>query len=133
MPTTAGRYDFANYYTGDNEYVRGFDDQIKQCISIIGKDRFSYEELKSASSISKEIFGSSSDIFSVLWQNRLIGFRDNYDPAHKAKFFSERFLDDFNLPHNKEEYIFHPILIDCLGIEPIGNIPPLSDGIQVEE
>ena len=40
-------------------------------------------------------------------------------------FFSERFLDDFKLPENKTEYIFHPCLIDGVEIKSDESIPPL--------
>ena len=126
MPTSSGRFEFAEVYTGDSEYVRGVDEQIKNCICMIGKDRFSDRDLRAAHEHSLEIFGPASDVFSVLWQNRLIGFRNTNDPAHRVKFFSERFLDDFNLSHNKKEYAFHPILIDCLNIEAVGETPPLA-------
>lgn len=123
MPKEAGRKNFTEVYTGDNEYVRGFDDRIKAVIQSIGKDKFSMTELEVASDLAKSEFGDASDAFSVLWQNRLLGFRDRTASGEREIFFSEVNNENFNLPTTKTEYIFHSCVIDSCGIKAVGREP----------
>jgi hypothetical protein len=123
MPKEATRKEFVEIYTGDSEYRRGVAERLKDILRSIGKDRFSGEELQTASLLARQEFGETSDAFSVLWQNRLLGFTDTTPEGARQVFFSERNMDFFILPLDREEYLLHSCLIDSVGVRAIGNIP----------
>jgi len=123
MPRHAERKGFADVYTGDNEYRRGVEERLKEIILVVGKDRLSHEELKAANALAKQEFGETSDVFSVLWQNRLIGYIQRTPEGMREVFFSEHSISHFNLPLNKDEYIFHSCIIDSVGISAVGSVP----------
>ncbi len=124
MPPSAGRKEFTEVYVGDNEYVRSLADHIKEVIASIGKDRFTSRELYAASLRAKQIFGDTSDVFTVLWLNRLLGYRTTARVENHVRFFSENSHDSFTVPANQHEYVFHPCLIDAVGIRATGSLPP---------
>ena len=123
MPPEATRKDFADLYTGDTEYVRGVAEQLRRVIRHIGIDRFGRDDMKKASRYSRSVFGKSSDVLSVLWQNRLLGYTHRTADGRVEVFFSEENCDDFNIPLDKEEYVFHSCVIDSVGIDAIGQRP----------
>jgi hypothetical protein len=57
----------------------------------------------------------------MLWTNGLIGYVDNVRPEQYV-FYSEDHMDEFYLP-DKATYVFHPILIDAVGIESVDDRP----------
>src|ERR671933_1361566 len=123
MPSDAGRYGFSEVYTGDKEYIRGATDNLKTLIAAIGKDRFSGQELHSSRKLADELFGNESDPYSVLWQNVLLGYTEGRGKQKRAVFFSEEQMDDFQLPLNKQQYVFHSCLIDSVNLKGIGKTP----------
>jgi hypothetical protein len=123
MPHQAGRKGFSEVYTGDNEYRRGFEDKLKELIRSIGKDRFSRDELKTGTLLAKQEMGETSDPFSVLWQNRLLGYLRHTPEGPREVFFSENTVNNFNLPTDQGEYLFHSCIIDSVGIQPVGSVP----------
>ncbi|HJQ25042.1 MAG TPA: hypothetical protein VKA60_14080 [Blastocatellia bacterium] len=123
MPSEAGRYGFSEVYTGDKEYIRGATDNLKTLIAAIGKDRFSGEELHSSRKLADELFGNESDPYSVLWQNGLLGYTEGRGKQKRAIFFSEEQMDDFQLPLNKQQYVFHSCLIDSVNLKGVGKTP----------
>jgi len=58
-------------------------------------------------------FQSSTDLATVLWQNGLLGFVD--DGGH-PRYFSIGDLEDFALPTDATEYVFHPCLVQSTGL-----------------
>lgn len=123
MPSQAARRDFVDLYTGDNEYRRGVEERLKEIIRSIGRDRFSQDELRAAVSLAKQEFGETSDIFSVLWQNRLLGFIQSTPEGPQEVFFSEHSISHFNIPLDKKEYVFHSCIIDSTGVTAVGQVP----------
>lgn len=124
MPPEAGRYQFTEFYTGDHMYARGIDDSLREIIRAIGKDRFSLDELKEAAHQAKSVFGETSDVLSVLWQNRLLGFRQKTPNGDDEEVFFDASANDyFALPSNCGEYVLHASMIDSVGIQAIGRTP----------
>ena len=124
MPPEAGRYEFTEYYTGDHMYVRGLDDNLREVIQTIGKDRFSLAELEEAAHQAKGIFGEASDVLSVLWQNRLLGFRQKSPNGDDEEVFFDASANDyFALPLNSDEYVLHASMIDSVGVGAVGRRP----------
>ena len=126
MPADAARKGYAEVYTGDTEFSRGLMDHLRDLVQAIGKDRFDRSDLLSASRVAAELFGEGSDAFSVLWQNRLLGYVDATPDGPIEVFFSELNSDHFNLPLDRSQYVFHSSMIDSTAIRPIG--PPVGQG-----
>lgn len=121
IPKSSALNGYSNIYTGNKEYLRGIAEDIKGIIKSIGKDRFTRSELEQARTHASSIFENKSDLFSILWQNGLIGYNKNNNSKlyEKIKFRSED-STDFSIPLDKEIYVFHSCLIDSVGIEAIG-------------
>jgi hypothetical protein len=112
---------YTSVYTGDNEYLNlsgQYKDKIIEIIKIINKDRFKFSDIKKAQKQAIKIFQTDTDlnVFDILWQNNLIGYSCDEDHA----IFYDEESTDFTLPTNKENYVFHSILIDKLALTPIG-------------
>jgi hypothetical protein len=123
MPKDAGRRGYSDIYTGNKMHVRGVTDDLKKVINRIGKDRFSGQELQQAKTRATDLFGEDPKCFSVLWQNGLLGYTERREESVNTVFFSEERMDDFNLPQEKDEYVFHSCLIDSVGIKSVGKEP----------
>ena len=123
IPEDAGRYQFADSYISVKEYARGVSDDLVTLIASIGKDRFKLDDLVNATHLAKSLFGERSDAFSVLWQNGLLGYVEKRGGKSKPVFYSEDRMNDFRLPYDKKEYVFHSCLIDSVSIRAIGKHP----------
>ncbi len=120
IPAGAARLDYAHVYTADKAYVKGIADELKRLIDGVGRERFSHEELRAAQAMALDAFGEQSHVFSVLWQNGLLGYMERQRDGSEARvFYSEELMDYFALPERRE-YVFHPCLIDAVGIKSIG-------------
>lgn len=118
IPTEASRYEFSEFYTGNVEYREDIYEDLRRVVRHFEVDAFGPERLDSAEQLSRNLFGEDSDALSVLWQNRLIGYRDNQengDDFHEV-FYSEHNLSEFRLPRDKQEYFLHSCLIDAVGL-----------------
>lgn len=127
MPSDAVRLELDEIYTGDSEYSRGLREKLIEVLRTIGKDRFGQEELQLARLHAEDLFGEGSDAFSVLWQNRLLGFTVPSPDGPIESFFSEKSCDHFALPLDRTEYCLHSSLIDLVGLLPIG--PPVGRAV----
>lgn len=123
MPSDAARQGYSEIYTGDDEYRNYIRDKLKEIILAIGRDRFSRSELQAATALAKQEFGNTSNAFSVLWQNRLLGYVDRTPDGTRQVFFSERDVAHFKLPQDREEYLFHSCIIDSVGVRSVGTEP----------
>lgn len=128
IPKSSALDGYSNIYTGNKEYLRGIAEDIKGVIKSIGKDHFTRSELDHARDNASGTFNNQSDLFSILWQNGLIGYieYDSINNINRIKFRSEDSAE-FGIPLKKEVYVFHSCLIDCVGIEPI-EFPVTYDG-----
>ena len=124
-PSNAALQEYSEFYTANKEYIKGITEDLIKLIRHIGKDWFSSSELEGAREYAHELFGEDVHPFSVLWQNGLIWYLDSGATTKKEKinFYSVTSMDDFRIPFDKANYIFHSCLIDSAGIKAIGNIP----------
>ena len=60
-------------------------------------------------------FESRTDVASVLWQNGLLGYVDG---RGGPTYFSIGDAEDFRLPSDVSEYVFHPCVVASSGIHP---------------
>jgi len=123
MPPHAAQQSFSEFYTGNREYARTIEDDLKKIIMSIGKDRFTKNDLTKAEELSKEILGNGSDPFSVLWQNGMLGYLADENEGEKYVFYSEDMMLEFKLPRYKGKYVFHPCMVDSVGLKGAGNEP----------
>ncbi|MEL7312822.1 MAG: hypothetical protein AAFN07_15005 [Pseudomonadota bacterium] len=126
MPAIAGQQGFSDFYTGDDEFRESEVKQLKELIRLIGVDEFHSGELEVVKDEARDVFGRNTDVFSVLWQNRLLGCRRLLGGEERIFFYSEEYLDSFALPDDAISYVFHPCVIDSVGIksvvkEPLGS------------
>jgi hypothetical protein len=119
IPAGAARLDYAHVYTADKAYVKGVVDDLKRLIASIGRERFGADELHAAQVLAAETLGEQSHVFNVLWQNGLLGYMEKRADSESRVFYSEELMDYFTLPERRE-YVFHPCLIDAVGIRSIG-------------
>jgi hypothetical protein len=112
-------------YTGDTTYVRWVDESLKQIIRKVGSDRFDYEEMQAFATNTSQLFGERMDVTSVLWQNRLLGYEEQGANGQETRFFQGHQAGEMHLPLDRREYVFHPCLIDAVGLTPKGPIPVL--------
>jgi hypothetical protein len=116
MPSDAARNEYSEIYTSTMEYQRGIDQQVRDIIRELGRDRFSREELELVAMQADGKFDSSTDLPSVLWQNGLLGY---VEASGEARFFSHVDMDQFSVPVARS-YVFHPCLVDSVGITEVG-------------
>lgn len=111
MPGNAAVHRYSDAYTSSQEYSQSLDQQLREIIGMIGVDRFGYKELLSLREAGNEIFDRHTDVPSVLWQNGLLGYTEDVD-VHR--FYSLHDIDDFEMPEDVGEYVFHPCMIDSV-------------------
>jgi hypothetical protein len=117
MPKDAARNEYSEVYTSTVEYLTGIDQQVRDIIREVGRDRFSREELELVAMQAHGKFDSSTDLPSVLWQNGLLGY---VETSGEARFYSHADMDQFIVP-TAHGYVFHPCMIDSVGISGVGD------------
>src|SRR6266498_969325 len=117
MPKDAARNEYTEVYTSTLEYLTGIDQQIRDIIREVGRDRFSREELELVSMQADGKFDSSTSLPSVLWQNGLLGY---VEAGGEARFYSQADTDQFNIPMARG-YVFHPCVVESVGIDGVGD------------
>jgi len=114
MPNEASKYDYTQYYTGGSEHiVNEIYNSIVYLITDIAVDTFNYAEMDRALDKYRGVL--KNDVFDVLWEHGLIGYRD-----HKRNypiFYNGDNFDEFNLPRKKSSYVFHPCIFDRIHIK----------------
>jgi hypothetical protein len=89
-------------------------------IRVVGVDRFGRAELASLQTLADEEWESSTDLGAVLWQNGLLGYVDR---SGRTAFYSLGGSDQFRMPEGADTFVFHPCLIDSVGIASVGPEP----------
>ena len=124
MPAHAAQQQFSEFYTGNHEYIDSKVDELKDILRSIGKDRFTKKDLTKAKILSNSTLGRDIDPFSVLWQNGMLGYvSEKEDGTEENVFYSEKVLHHFKLPMHKPRYVFHPCVIDSVGIKSTDSKP----------
>ena len=118
MPGDAGKKEYSEVYTSINEYTESISSIIKEILYDMGKDKFTWEELKQIQEIAKNKIGTNSKILDVLWQNRGLGYIEDSPNGKIENFFIDEEFEEFLLPKKKEMYVLRSCLIDACGIKP---------------
>ena len=113
MPSDAARNEYTEVYTSTLEYLTGIDQQVRDIIREVGRDRFSRDELELVSMQADGKFDSSTSLPSVLWQNGLLGY---VDKDGKHRFYSLGDVEEFHLAPYVENYVLHPCLARSVGL-----------------
>ena len=124
-PMNAALYQYSDFYTANKEHINGISDDLRKLILHIGKECFSNSELKESREYAHKLFGEDVHPFSVLWQNDLIGYNNSRAPTNyqKIDFYSASPINDFRISFEKDNYVFHPCIIDSVKINSVGNVP----------
>jgi hypothetical protein len=118
MPKDAARHGYSEIYTSSMEYLAGIDQQVRRIIREVGHDRFSQQELELIVMRADEEFDSTTSFPSVLWQNGLLGY---VEADGDNRFYSHAEMDRFDIPMDANGYVFHPSVVDSVGIRQIGD------------
>jgi hypothetical protein len=125
MPAHAADQNYAEVFTGALAYVPVVSQSLRSLlIEAVGEDRFDQETFAYAREIAGERFDERSDVFSVLWQNGLLGYER--DGGAESFYSIQEHADSFLVPDDRDSYVLHSCLIDALGIEPTGERPVLG-------
>lgn len=128
MPAHAADHDYAEVYTGALAYVPVISQSLRSfLLEAIGEDRFDRETFDYAREIAAERFDERTDVFSVLWQNGLLGYGRGDPEGGRERFYSiKEHSDSFLVPDDCDFYVLHSSLIDAIGITPVGPQPVLG-------
>jgi hypothetical protein len=118
MPEGAARHGYSEVYTSTLEYLEGIDQRVRQIIKRVGVDRFPREQLDRMGLEAEKAFDGTTNFPSVLWQSGLLGYVEKDGEAH---FYSQVDMDQFDIPMDMDDYVFHPSMIDSVRIRGIGD------------
>jgi len=118
MPEGAARHGYSEVYTSTLEYLAGIDQRVRQIIKHVGVDRFRREQLDRMQLEAEKAFEGATNFPSVLWQSGLLGYVEKDGEAH---FYSQVDMDQFDIPMDMDDYVFHPSMIDSVRIRGIGD------------
>lgn len=106
MPRDAVDHGYAEVYAGGEPLSRELGRLLTQGLRQLGAATLSEAALREF----EEALGvSGSDVLSVLWRHRLLGFR-----VHDHDQFRSADLDDLTLPSGHGAYVLHPVLLAAL-------------------
>lgn len=128
MPPHAADHDYAEVFTGALEYAPVISQTLRSFIlEAISDDHFDREAFEYAREVAAERFDERIDVFSVLWQNGLLGYGRGTPEPHNEHFYSIReHADSFLVPEDCDFYVLHSSLIDAIGVTPVGGQPVLG-------
>lgn len=127
MPTHAADQEFSEVFTSADAYAPAANTQLREFLrKEVCYDRFDAEWLESAAEVASTWFDGRTDVFSVLWQNGLLGYGEGAPEDNHTRFYRIRDdSDEFLAPRGKDYYVIHSCLIDAADIEPVGSMPVL--------
>ena len=125
LPRNAAQQGFAETYTAGDEYSRGPKEVLVQAIRDVRSDVVGAGRVIELGETVQSALESDSDVLSILWQHGLLGYRDRDSIDGHSDFYSLGGVDRFHLPLGREQYVFHPCLIDRTGLTPASSIPVL--------
>ena len=118
MPRDAARHGYSEVYTSTVEYLVEIDQQVREIIRSVGYDRCTREDLERMQLQAEKAFDDTTNFPSVLWQSGLLGYVEKDGEAH---FYSQADMDQFDIPMDVDDYVFHPSMIDSVRIRGIGD------------
>jgi hypothetical protein len=126
MPSGVAMHGSSGLYTGTDGYgdmyTKGIGETLRGLLTNLGVDRFERAQLDELCSQADAAFERSTDLPSVLWQNGLLGYIEPRATGEATVFYSLSEQDTFTIPR-AETYVFHPCMIDALGIKSVGKDP----------
>jgi hypothetical protein len=126
MPGDAARHGYSEVYTSTKEYHEGIDKQVRGIIRQVGVDRFTRQELELMQLQAEDAFEGATNFPSVLWQSGLLGY---VEKDGEARFYSQADMDQFDIPMDMDNYVFHPCLVDSARIQGVGDpVYPFARG-----
>jgi hypothetical protein len=127
MPTHAADQEFSQLFTSADAYAQAENSRLRGFLtSHVCYDRFDAEWFDDAAEAAATIFDGRTDVFTVLWQNGLLGYGEGDPEGNRTRFYRIRDdSDEFLVPRGKDYYVLHSCLIDAAGIEPVGSLPVL--------
>ncbi len=117
IPEIASDREFTEVYTSIREYVETRATELAEVMRSAGSLEISADRLNEIEEVARTRFGGS-DVGSVLWQNGLLGYREN----DRAVFYSFDLSARFSLPRGHKIYVFHPAMRECAGLN-AGTLP----------
>jgi hypothetical protein len=118
MPRNAVNKNFSDGYLDNQEFVDELKKDVKKIIRSVGRDRFGPDLLADMQAQRREAFGGRTNFVSVLWQSGLLGCVDR---DQQSRFYSIAEMDEFEIPSESEQYVFHPCVLDSVrGLVGIG-------------
>jgi hypothetical protein len=93
--------------------------------NLFGRDELDAAQLNWSKLMLSKYDVQDSSIFEVLWRNQLLGCRILADQLPKDTFFTDH-APGTGLPIG-EQYFFHPIVTDTIGITTLGDQPVVPD------
>jgi hypothetical protein len=120
MPPEAAATDPA-FYIANNYFSEQIETSVRALILALQTDHVEGEQLRQAVLRARSEF-SDVNVFTVLWKNGMIGYVERNPAANTLRevFFDGDSRDSLHFPLDREEYVFHPCLIDSVGIRGVG-------------
>lgn len=121
MPANAALHGYSEAYVSSQEYAQTVQRQLRDILALVGSDRFDFKDLTVLRDTGNELFDGRTDLPSVLWQNGLLGYADG---PGVCRFYSLADIDEFEVPEDVDEYVFHPVVIDAVrSVTSVGREP----------
>jgi hypothetical protein len=112
MPPNAALHNYSEYYTSAQAYIRGVQEQVRSFVRMVGVDRFPRKDLGALQEMVNQHFEQETDLASVLWQNGLLGYIDEFG---QRRFYALGDVEEFHFPPDVETYVLHPCLAHAVG------------------
>jgi hypothetical protein len=125
-PERSARHGYDEFYTAGKEYIASRATFLKDVIAMIGTEVFSVSDLMQTRQAIEAELPENVDVFSIFWQNGLLGCKLN-SADMGFRFFSLEDRDDFLLPVDAVNFAFHSSLIDCVTLK-ISSKTPVIEG-----
>jgi hypothetical protein len=127
MPAHAAAQGFSHLYTSADAYAPAENSRLLDFLkSQVCYDRFDADWFRDAAEEASTRFDGRTDVFTVLWQNGLLGYGEGDPDENRTRFYRIRDgSDEFLVPRQKDYYVLHSCLIGAAGIEPVGSVPVL--------
>jgi hypothetical protein len=127
-PNRSARHGYDEFYTAGKEYIASRATFLKDVIRMIGTEIFSKSDLAQTRQAIDAEMPENVDVFSILWQNGLLGCKlDSKEVGYR--FFNLEDRDDFLLPEDAVDFAFHSSLIDCVKLKISGETPIIESQI----
>jgi Protein kinase domain len=121
MPQNAALHNYSELFTSTQAYMSGVQEDVRSFVRMIGVDQFPRADLGALQEVADLHFEKATDLASVLWQNGLLGYVDDFG---QRRFYSMGDAEEFHFPPDVGTYVLHPCLVHAVG--GIRHAPPGS-------